>query len=186
MKKQIANDYEPSIAVEAMYVAGLHPVLDSAVSDLGKGSFTAFRVVPSGLSVSSPALKFEVATFWRALELLCLSPDKVDIWGVAMDDGKWRKVAEYDPSLDFPLVVQPDLLETPEFRDLSFAFRVVYYNELYNAGRYVPTHHEEALDYVCGFRSALHCRRGVLSPNSCVPGLYGVYMTKDGSIVGIL
>lgn len=186
MKKQIANDYEPSIAVEAMYVAGLHPVLDSALSDLCKDSFTAFRVVPAGLPVSSPALKFEVVTFWRALELLCLSPDNVDIWGFDVDDGKWGKVAEYNPSLDFPLVVRSDLLETPEFSDLSFAFRVVYYNELYNAGRYVPTHHEEALDYVCDFVSALHCKRGVLSPNSCIPGLYGAYMTKDGHIVGRL
>lgn len=174
--------------MEAVFVssAGLNPAVDSNLVDLDNGMFSEYRVVSHGLSWDSESL-YVKSSFWRVVSSLH-DTDYVDIWGLSFVTGEWRVVAEYQPNLEFPLVVRQDLLETPVFRDLLFAFQADFYGELYVSGQYQPRlldlTSKEDLDLVISCNDALMRGRGVVSPDSCIPGLFGRFTNESGSIVG--
>lgn len=179
-----AKVFKCDVPMQAVILSGgIHPTIESKVSELGTSWFSEYRVVPHGHSFDSECL-LESTHLWNAINALGCSPAFADIWGLSIVTGEWRMVAKYFPVLEFPLVVEFDLLCTPEFRDLLFAFQVIVYTSLYDQRLYIPPNYQEAYDYIHDMVVALHENRGVVSPGSCIPGLFGRFFSESGSLAG--
>lgn len=179
-----AKVFECDVPMQAVILSGgVPPVIESKVSGLGTSWFSEYKVVPHGHSFYSECL-LESTHLWNAINDLGCSPAFADIWGLSIVTGEWRIVAKYFPVLKFPLVIEFDLLCTPEFRDLLFAFQVIVYSSLYDQRLYTPPNYQEAYDYIHDMIVALHENRGVVSPGSCIPGLFGRYLDNNFHIAG--
>ena len=184
MSTVVAKIFECDVPMQAVILSGgIHPAIDSKVSELATSWFSEYKAVHHGDSLDSDCI-LEATYFWNIINDLGCSPDHADIWGLSIVTGEWRKVAEFLPDLEFPLVVEFDLLCTPEFRDLLFAFQVIVYTSLYDQRLYIPPNYQEAYDYIHDMMVALHEERGVVVPGSCIPGLFGRYLDKDGNVAG--
>ena len=179
-----AKIFECDVPMQAVILSGgIHPAIESRVSELGTSWFSEYKVVSHGDSFDSEYL-LGSTRLWNLINDLGRSPAHADIWGLSILTGEWRKVAEFVTDLEFPLVIEFDLLCTPEFRDLLFAYQVTVYASIYGQCLYMPPDYQEAYDYIHNMMVALHENRGVVSPGSCIPGLFGRYLDKDCNIVG--